>query len=219
MKQVFLTRQMDIIKPSILNEEIQIIGSGAIGSFTALSLAKMGFENITVWDFDMVDDVNLNCQFFRVSDIGKPKVEALKEIIQDFTGTEIKTKNEAYEGQVLSGIVITALDNMKTRKLILDSNRGNIQIKRVIDPRMSAEYATMQMFDPGEGVSMSTYEKTLFDDDNSVQERCTAKSTMYTVNLIAGMVSKTVKNVLSGDKYMKGYVWDIGQNDLNCFVQ
>jgi tRNA A37 threonylcarbamoyladenosine dehydratase len=72
----YLTRQSDLIPEAILSTPITVVGAGAIGSFTVLTLAKMGFNNITVFDDDEIDFVNINNQFYRISDIGKKKVDA-----------------------------------------------------------------------------------------------------------------------------------------------
>ena len=51
----YLVRQLDILPPEQTITPITIIGAGAIGSFVALSLAKMGFDDITVYDFDKIE--------------------------------------------------------------------------------------------------------------------------------------------------------------------
>ena len=70
-------RQSDIINPEVLGTPVHIIGAGAIGSCAALALAKIGFKDFTVYDFDSVELHNLPNQMYRAKDIGKPKVEAL----------------------------------------------------------------------------------------------------------------------------------------------
>ena len=72
-------RQLDILDPKSMDVPVTIIGAGATGSFTALSLAKMGIRNITIYDFDTVEEHNLPNQFYRQCDLGKRKVEALRE--------------------------------------------------------------------------------------------------------------------------------------------
>jgi tRNA A37 threonylcarbamoyladenosine dehydratase len=140
LKNEHLTRQLDVIPLNCLNRQITIIGAGAVGSYSAFALAKMGFNNITIYDFDEVDIVNLNAQIYRFSDIGKSKVEALKDIIKDFTGINLQIKNERYENQVFKDIVIMAVDNMKTRKEIYQNHKmRGIMTNFLIDPRMAIE--------------------------------------------------------------------------------
>lgn len=214
-----LMRQLDIIPMDKLNESITVIGAGAIGSFVVLSLAKMGFEDITVYDFDNVSVENMNCQWFRFNDIGKPKVESLQSLIYDFTKTKIKIKNEKFTGdkeqiKSLGKIVITAVDSMTVRKLIWSTCKDNGNIFWYIDPRMAAEYALMFVMDPNKTKDINSYEKTLYTDEKAVEERCTAKATMYTATMIAGYVAKAVKDIVTKNDYARVTHWDIGMNQL-----
>ncbi len=209
-----LTRQLDLIPLATLGQSITVIGCGAIGSFTVLSLAKMGFENITVYDFDEVSIENMNCQFYRFSDIGKPKAFALQSLVKDFTNADITAKNERYEAQPLQGIVITAVDSMKARKIVWERLKKSFGVQYLIDPRMSAEYALQYVINPHNEADRITYEKVLYTDENSVQERCTAKATMYTATMISGYVAKAVKDVVTKGNYARVSHWDIGMNYL-----
>ena len=118
--------QNRIFNPQEQSKEIIIVGAGSTGSFIALTLAKMGMNKISVIDFDKVEEHNLNGQFYRFSDIGKFKVEALQEIIKDFTDIEINAINtkvdENYEFEInLNSLIILAVDDMETRKLIYEN--------------------------------------------------------------------------------------------------
>ncbi|NDP37837.1 MAG: thiamine biosynthesis protein ThiF [Rhodoferax sp.] len=64
----------------IRRTRLLIAGCG-IGSSPAVCAARMGFENFVLVDGDVVDAHNLNRQFYDFSDIGKPKVAALKDKI------------------------------------------------------------------------------------------------------------------------------------------
>lgn len=208
-----LTRQLDIIPIAVLGEKITVIGAGAIGSFVVLSLVKMGFSNVTVFDFDVVDIENMSCQFYRFSDIGKPKVQALAELVFDFTGVKIEAINKRYEGGRFPGIVIPAVDSMKVRELVWNEHSMmSPGTKYVIDPRMSAETALMYTMNPMSDRDDASYRNTLYTDANAVQERCTAKSTMYTVLSISGLVAKTVKDIVTGNPYPRVTMWSIKDN-------
>lgn len=203
-----LIRQSAIIPSDVLGQKINVIGAGAVGSFTALGLAKMGFLNLTVWDFDTVSVENMSNQWYRFEDIGVKKTEALKNLIKSFTGEEISTAGR-YIGQKLEGVIITALDNMATRSLVYENNKD----KFIIDPRMSSEYATLFTHKP----DRSTYELTLFPDEKGIQEPCTAKSTMYTALMLSGFVCKTLKDYLCSTSHPKYVDWNIKENKFDCF--
>ena len=209
-----LTRQLDLIPLMALNRKITVIGAGAIGSFTVLNLVKMGFTDVTVYDFDSVSIENMNCQWYRKKDIGKPKVLALKEIILDFTDVPIEIRQLKWNGtQDLEGIVISAVDSMEVRRQIWKHCFGNYKVEWLIDPRMAAEYALMYTIDPSDEKDQKTYEATLYSDSESVQEACTAKATMYTATMISGHVAKAVKDIVTGGKYARSTAWDIALNN------
>lgn len=211
----YLIRQSDIISADLLTQEITLIGAGAIGSFVALALVKMGFTKLHVYDFDEVSEVNMSCQWFRIKDIGKPKVEALRELIHDFTGVNIDISNERYDGgQPLKGIVISAVDSMEVRKLIWNHALKSPVVQWFIDPRMAAEYALSFVMDPRDEKDIKAYETTLYTDADAVEERCTAKATMYTATMVAGYVAKHVKDLVTGQPYARTTQWNIATNIL-----
>lgn len=215
-KQEYLTRQAEIIPTDKQGLTIAIVGAGAIGSFTALALAKMGFLNLLVFDDDEVSTENMNCQFYKPADIGMPKVEALKGMIWEFTGVNIEAVNSRItdEDTLHADIVISSVDDMAARKTIHEISN----CKYLIDPRMAAEYSTLEVLDYSSQEQIANYEKTLYTNEESVHERCTAKATMYTVMLIAGQIAKVVKDIALGEKYIKTFDWDIKHNRLTAFA-
>ncbi len=210
-----LTRQLDLIPIECLDAKINIIGAGAIGSFTALSLAKMGFTNLTIFDDDKIDVENLNCQFFRHTDIGKPKVEALKELIFDFTGAEIEVVNDRWTGAKLDGIAIAAVDSMEVRKSLFETHfKKAFKTNLIIDPRMGSETAILASYKPlviGEGDS---YAKTLYSDSEAIQERCTAKSTMYCALGLSAMICSLIKAFVTENEFPRWKTYDIAKFDI-----
>lgn len=69
------------IKEKLLNARVAVAGLGGLGSNIACMLARSGVGHMLLLDFDTVDVTNLNRQMYMVDHIGKPKPEALKEII------------------------------------------------------------------------------------------------------------------------------------------
>lgn len=68
--------------------DVLVLGAGAIGSHVLWNLAAMGTAKISVVDFDVVDESNLNRQLMYSSeDIGKVKVDVLCSKIGDFNPT------------------------------------------------------------------------------------------------------------------------------------
>jgi molybdopterin/thiamine biosynthesis adenylyltransferase len=180
----------------------------------------MGVTQLEVWDADVVDTVNMSTQFFRFSDIGKNKAKALHDLVLDFTGISIKYHESLFENGTgchsyfnnEDAIMISAVDSMEVRaqifKEIVDNEMSHL-VKYIIDPRMSAETYSQFACNTTDMKSLSTYAKTLYSDANAVAERCTAKSTIYTVNSSVGLICKTVKNIVMKERYPKSIHWDI----------
>jgi hypothetical protein len=214
-----LTRQFDLVPMACLGTPITIIGGGAIGSLVALTLAKMGFSELTVIDFDRVAVENMNCQFYRFKDIGKPKVAALRELINDFTGIEIRTENRKYQGkESWTGIVISAVDSMAVRKLIWEAHLHNPMTLAVLDARMGAETALFYAMRPSEDRDREAYPKTLYTDSQAVSEPCTARAIMYTATMLSGLVAKTAKDVAAAMPYTRTATWSIKKSQFQGWV-
>lgn len=212
-----LTRHADLIPDVAYKNNITIVGAGAIGSFLALQLVKMGFDNLYVYDYDEVDIVNMSCQFYRFSDIGKPKAVALRELVFNFTDTDIHTINKAWQkGDALQDIVVNASDSMQVRKQLLNAAIEN-KSSWFIDARMGPESAMIYAVDLRDKERVASYRKTLYSDEDAVQERCTAKATIYTANLVSGMVSKIIKNITCKQNYPHTTLWSIAANDCEQF--
>lgn len=212
-----LVRQSDLIPFEVLSEPITVIGAGAIGSWTTLALAKMGFSNLTVFDDDRVSWENMSSQFFRHADVDLPKVWSLARMVKDFTGIDVNAVNARYESGVFPGIVISAVDSMAARKLIWENHAGkSFGTRAIIDPRMGAESAILFVMNPLDTKDCESYPKSLYSDDAALQERCTAKATIYTANMLSGLVCKAVKDLLTRSDYLRTAQWNIAENSFDA---
>ena len=68
-----------LLQQSFTESSIAVCGLGGLGSNIAVSLARAGIGSLILIDFDCVDISNLHRQQYKVSQIGKPKTEALAE--------------------------------------------------------------------------------------------------------------------------------------------
>lgn len=213
LRNQHLTRQADIIPEEVLGEQITIIGAGAIGSWVTLSLAKMGFENLTVFDHDTISIENMNCQFYPFGDIGKPKASMLAQMVRVFTNANISAHDRKYETGTFPGIVISAVDSMAVRKLIWENHKEKSPGTRaIIDPRMGAENALLYVMNPMDESDILSYEKSFYSDQDAVQEACTAKATIFTANMLSGLVCKAVKDLVTRPDYIRTAQWNIREN-------
>ena len=63
------------------NAKVAIAGLGGLGSNIAVMLARSGVGQLLLVDYDVVDVTNLNRQMYYIQHIGKPKAQALLEIL------------------------------------------------------------------------------------------------------------------------------------------
>jgi sulfur carrier protein ThiS adenylyltransferase len=62
----------------IESAKVGLAGAGGLGSNCAANLVRVGFKNILIVDFDVVDASNLDRQFYFLDQVGIKKVEALR---------------------------------------------------------------------------------------------------------------------------------------------
>lgn len=213
----YFTRHSGLLDSAARQRRINVIGAGAVGSYTVLGLAKMGFTNIHVWDDDTVDEENVGVQLYGPDNVGQAKTDALYCLVRNQTDIEI----EAYEGRVplscpLPGLTIVAVDNMETRAAVWERLQGYKHSQWYLDPRMGAEQAALYVMQPHHEQDRNTYAKTLYSDREAVEEPCTAKATSYTAMLLAGSIIKAVKDILSGHEYTRIITWNIAENEQDC---
>jgi hypothetical protein len=165
---------------------------------------------MTVYDNDVIDDINLPNQFYRLSDVGRSKVEALREITQDFTGVQINAKVELYNDQTPSkGIVVSGVDSMVSRKKIWESIKGNPNIHLYVDGRMGSEVIRVFTVNPMDPDDISAYEKTLHTDEEAAPLPCTAKAIIYTVDIMAGLVCNQIKKFVKNESFYLEINFDV----------
>ena len=191
-------RQQDIIPSEKLESlAVTIIGCGAVGSFTCLTLAKMGVSNICVYDADTVEEHNLSNQWFRPADVGRNKAEALAEIIHEFAEVSLTVHPEHYVRQPLRGIVIGAVDSMDTRLLIWREVKKMVP-DLYLDARMGAEVGKIHVVQPGDPSSRRHYEADLYPSSEALHARCTAKATMFCAAGLGALVGALVAGHVMG---------------------
>jgi len=70
------------IRKKLKESCVGVAGVGGLGSNAAISLARVGVGRLILVDFDSVEESNLDRQYYFRDQIGKVKVEALKENIK-----------------------------------------------------------------------------------------------------------------------------------------
>lgn len=212
MIQNDFSRQANILNPEEFNRPIHIIGAGATGSWVAFTLAKMGLNNITVYDFDEVGMHNLPNQMFGLNDIDKNKALSIRNIIRRFTGFNIKARTQKVEGgQPLQGIVFMLTDTMKSRKDIYNmSIKNNPNIDLLIETRMDLRGGRIYAIDPKNRYMCKQYEETFYSDDEAEVSACGISQTVLPTALaITSHAIWKLLNYINGEPFSHETIMDL----------
>ena len=108
----------------IRTKDVLVCGVGGVGSFVAEALCRSGVGYMTLLDYDKVEPSNLNRQLMSAkSNIGMPKVLALKERLEDVSDTQIDTI-EAFIGEDFQldkdyDYVIDCIDTLTSKYILV----------------------------------------------------------------------------------------------------
>jgi len=188
-------RQADLFVP--IDDPILIIGAGGIGSTTAMVLAKMGCNNMTVIDYDKVEEHNINSQLYGPDDRGFFKVNALKKNVELLSGVDINVSTDKITDSIPKGfrIVILAVDSVDSRKDIVRAVGKDFEL--LIDGRMGGEVVDLYTFTP---YTIDDFEKTLPTEEEITYEICTGKAIAYNTFTIGSWIGNIVKRFTKGEK-------------------
>jgi predicted ThiF/HesA family dinucleotide-utilizing enzyme len=200
-----ITRHVDVFsRNEFSTKRFDVIGAGATGSRIAISLAKLGLENIHVWDFDKVEAHNIANQAFGQSDLGKLKVDAVADQIREATGLEITTHNERVNGsQPLGDVVFLLTDTMASRKEIWEKAiRFKVRTKLMIETRMGVDQGRVYAINPINRAQVLGWQETLCADEEAIESVCGAKiSVGPTADLVSGLA---IWQLINWQKVQKG---------------
>ncbi len=211
-KEERFLRQLDILKPEVCQQNICIIGAGATGSFTALLLAKMGFENIVVFDGDSIEEHNFPNQLFPEEAKGMNKALALEKMVKYFTGVTITAIPRMYTNEPLSGIVISALDSMTGRKTVYDNCKNNREVVLLVDSRTGPEHYRVLTIDMSVAPLKEFYESTFFKDEDADPVPCTGRAIIYSVSKVSAEIASSIKKFQMRQPYKKDVCEDMRHN-------
>lgn len=139
-----LSKSRDFFKPEKVVGKVHIIGCGSVGSTIAENLARCGVKKFVLWDFDRVEPHNIANQMFRQQDVGQLKVDALKDILMDINpeiSDVIEVHPEGWNGELLSGYIFLAVDNIELRRKFVDLHMKSTFVKAMFDCRTVLEGA------------------------------------------------------------------------------
>jgi molybdopterin/thiamine biosynthesis adenylyltransferase len=172
--------------PRLGSLTVTVIGVGAIGRQVALQLAALGVRTLQLIDFDTVELTNVTTQGYRQEEIGLPKVEATENAIREIDPTiEVATVIDRFRPRhVGSEAMFCCVDSISARAAIWRAVSRTAHFW--CDGRMLGE--VIRVLTAANDFGRDYYPTTLFDQSDAQSGSCTARSTIYTANIAAGLM-------------------------------
>jgi len=131
--------KFDKVKKKLKNTSVGIAGIGGLGSNAAIALVRAGIGRLVLVDFDKVEESNLDRQYYFLDQIGKQKVDVIKENIKRIDPNVIV---ETYDLKLERGlmakpfkdvdVVIEALDKAVTKTEFIEEILLNLPEKPIV---------------------------------------------------------------------------------------
>ena len=184
----------------LMDSNVIIVGMGGLGCPVAQSLIACGIRKLRIIDGDAVELSNLHRQpLYGIEDIGKMKVHAAKERLQNLSKKALIEPVHSYLDEkngsdLIKGatVVIDATDNISTRKLIDKlCKRSNTPMIYGALFRYEGQVAILN-------VNGSVGYSELFPVDSSVADNCSEAGILGMLPGIIGNIQalETVKLIL-----------------------
>ena len=181
---------------NIQKKTVILAGVGGIGSFVGFLLARMKPASMFIYDDDIVEAVNMSGQLYGQSDLGRPKVSALAEMIRNYAGySSVFAISERFTNESeASDIMICGFDNMAARRLFFNKWVNHVQSKPeeerknclFIDGRLAAEEFQVLCIKGDDEYNINRYSNEyLFSDAEADETICSYKQTTFCANMIA----------------------------------
>ena len=181
---------------NIQKKTVILAGVGGIGSYVGFLLARMKPASMFIYDNDIVETVNMSGQLYGQSDLGRPKVSALTEMIRNYAGySSVFAISERFTDESeASDTMICGFDNMAARRLFFNKWVNHVQSKPeeerknclFIDGRLAAEEFQVLCIKGDDEYNINRYNNEfLFSDAEADETICSYKQTTFCANMIA----------------------------------
>ena len=221
-----LNKHAEFFNPEDLDDEIHIIGCGAVGSTIAENLARLGVKKLYLYDFDRVTEHNITNQMFLNKHIGLPKTDALAEILTSINpDIQIITIPDGWkEGTTLTGYVFLAVDDIELRQKIVKENLFNFNIKAMFDTRMrltDAQHFACKWNDKGQKHLLATMNFTKEEaiESTPISACGTTLSVTPTVRIICALAVANLINLIKNNVLHKTVIIDAFDMTVDAYEE
>lgn len=180
--------------------DITLGGLGGVGAYVAFFLSRLR-HTLIAYEMDKVEDVNLDCQFFQYSDLGKTKGEAVTNMVSKYSNGYIDVVGKYEAGYEVTPYCFAMFDNMEARKLMFEEWCKDRSRKIFIDTRLQAE--EFQIFCVYKEEHIQRYLDSLRKDEEIPDLPCSYKQTGHYAAMVATQAVALFCNYLANQKHLK----------------
>ena len=177
-------------------DTVSVIGAGGIGAITAITIAKMGFMNLRVFDAENVEGENIATQFHLATMLGKTKTHSLMWQIAGHDPRVVVETNGmvAPDTDISANFIVCTVDSIASRKAVWEAAKNNPTWMYYLDARMGAEVFQLYTVDY---MDMGWYDQRIneLNEDDIPELPCTEKATIYTAMGAAGFIGAVLRKV------------------------
>lgn len=193
----------------IQKQRIIVAGIGGIGSNLVFQLARMVPANITMYDDDIVEMVNMAGQLYSSLDVGKYKVNAMADMIADYTSATgvFAVPDRFYRNTEAGDIMMCGFDNMDARAVFFHAWKAHVEAKETeeekakclfLDGRLSMDTLQILCIKGDDAYNMKRYrESFLFADSDAEETVCSMKQTTYLACMIGSLMVNLFTNFVA----------------------
>ena len=137
--QAYFSRRDPAVLDILRRSSVGIAGAGGLGSNVAISLARAGVGRLVIADFDRIEPSNLNRQQYYVDQVGRVKVEALRESllrvnpfsVYEIHNVRITRRNAAGIFRSVD-VLVEAFDKAGAKEMLIEACLGRFPGRPIV---------------------------------------------------------------------------------------
>ena len=185
------------IKSILKTKVVGIAGAGGLGSNCAVSLVRAGVGHIIVADFDKIEASNLNRQFYFHNQIGRDKVNALRDNLHavnpkvKITALKMKLRScDIYEIFKNCDVIVEAFDRADAKQMLIETVTEELPNKILVSGMGMAGYGKSN------SIKTKKYGNLYICGDQKTEISENIPPIAPRVNIVANMQANTVLEIL-----------------------